>query len=79
MRPLNLAGHEVVVTPTIGIAVFPEDGNNSEVLFRNADTAMYAAKRNGKNQFPVLQQSHERERKRAAHDGESAAQCAGTQ
>jgi len=51
MRPLNLAGHEVVVTPTIGIAVFPEDGNNSEVLFRNADTAMYAAKRNGKNQF----------------------------
>ncbi|MGI9321224.1 MAG: putative bifunctional diguanylate cyclase/phosphodiesterase, partial [Thiogranum sp.] len=51
MRPLNLAGHEVVITPTIGIAVFPEDGNNSEVLFRNADTAMYAAKRNGKNQF----------------------------
>ncbi|MEN8802710.1 MAG: EAL domain-containing protein [Thiogranum sp.] len=51
MRPLNLAGHEVVVTPTIGIAIFPEDGNNSEVLFRNADTAMYAAKRNGKNQF----------------------------
>lgn len=50
-RPLNLAGHEVVITPTIGIAVFPEDGNNSEVLFRNADTAMYAAKRNGKNQF----------------------------
>ena len=51
MRPLNLANHEVVITPTIGIAVFPEDGNNSEVLFRNSDTAMYAAKRNGKNQF----------------------------
>ena len=51
MRPLNLAGHEVVITPTIGIAVYPEDGDNSEVLFRNADTAMYAAKRNGKNQF----------------------------
>ena len=51
MRPLNLSGHEVVVTPTIGIAVYPEDGENAETLFRNADTAMYAAKRNGKNQF----------------------------
>jgi diguanylate cyclase (GGDEF)-like protein/PAS domain S-box-containing protein len=51
IRPLNLAGHEVVITPTIGIAIFPEDGNNSEDLFRNADTAMYAAKRDGKNQF----------------------------
>jgi len=51
LRPLKLAGHEVVITPSIGIAVFPEDADNSEVLFRNADTAMYAAKRNGKNQF----------------------------
>jgi predicted signal transduction protein with EAL and GGDEF domain len=49
--PLNLAEHEVVITPTIGIAVFPEDGNNTEVLFRNADTAMYSAKRRGKNNF----------------------------
>ncbi|MDX2456834.1 MAG: EAL domain-containing protein, partial [Gammaproteobacteria bacterium] len=53
MRPLNLAGHEVVITPTIGIAVFPEDGDNTEVLFRNADTAMYSAKRRGKNHFQL--------------------------
>jgi EAL domain-containing protein (putative c-di-GMP-specific phosphodiesterase class I) len=51
LRPLNLAGHEVVITPSIGIAVFPEDSDNFEVLFKNADTAMYAAKRNGGNQF----------------------------
>jgi diguanylate cyclase (GGDEF)-like protein/PAS domain S-box-containing protein len=51
IRPLNLAGHEVVITPTIGIAVFPGDGENTEVLFRNADTAMYSAKRSGKNHF----------------------------
>ena len=51
MRPVNLAGHEVVITPTIGIAIFPEDGGNTEVLFRNADTAMYSAKRGGKNHF----------------------------
>jgi diguanylate cyclase (GGDEF)-like protein/PAS domain S-box-containing protein len=53
IRPLNLAGHEMVITPTIGIAVFPEDGDNSEVLFRNADTAMYVAKRNGKSKFQL--------------------------
>jgi diguanylate cyclase (GGDEF)-like protein/PAS domain S-box-containing protein len=53
MRPLNLAGHEVVITPSIGIAVFPEDGDNTEVLFRNADTAMYSAKRRGKNNFQL--------------------------
>jgi diguanylate cyclase (GGDEF)-like protein/PAS domain S-box-containing protein len=51
LLPLNLAGHEVVVSPSIGIAVFPEDADNSEFLFRNADVAMYAAKRNGRNQF----------------------------
>jgi diguanylate cyclase (GGDEF)-like protein/PAS domain S-box-containing protein len=50
-RPLNLAGHEIVITPTIGIAVFPEDGDNREILFRNADAAMYSAKRSGKNSF----------------------------
>jgi diguanylate cyclase (GGDEF)-like protein len=53
MTPLNLAGHEVVITPSVGIAVFPEDGNNTEVLFRNADTAMYSAKRSGKNNFQL--------------------------
>ena len=51
MRSLNLAGHEVVISPTIGIAIFPEDGDNTEILFRNADTAMYSAKRSGKNHF----------------------------
>jgi diguanylate cyclase (GGDEF)-like protein len=51
LRPLNLAGHEVVISPSIGIAVFSEDADNSEVLFRNADVAMYAVKRNGRNQF----------------------------
>jgi diguanylate cyclase (GGDEF)-like protein/PAS domain S-box-containing protein len=51
VRPLNLSGHEIVITPTIGIAVFPEDGDNTEVLFRNSDTAMYSAKRAGKNHY----------------------------
>ncbi len=43
------AGHEVVVTPSIGIAVFPYDGQDAETLLKNADTAMYHAKKAGKN------------------------------
>jgi diguanylate cyclase (GGDEF)-like protein len=48
-QPMNLSDHEVVVTPTMGIAVFPDDGEDPEALLKNSDTAMYSAKRKGKN------------------------------
>ena len=44
-------GHEVFVTASIGIATYPEDGLTSEILIRNADTAMYHAKQQGKAAF----------------------------
>jgi diguanylate cyclase (GGDEF)-like protein len=47
--PLSLAGHEVFITPSIGIAVFPQDGETPEALLKNADMAMYFAKRQGRN------------------------------
>lgn len=47
--PLTLKGHELIVSPSIGVAAFPKDGEDSESLLRNADTAMYEAKRRGKN------------------------------
>ena len=47
MRPILLARHEVMVTPSIGIAVYPTDGDDFEALFKNADLAMYFAKRQG--------------------------------
>jgi diguanylate cyclase len=50
-QPLVLAGHEVCVTPSIGIALFPEDGDNPETLLKNADMAMYLAKRQGRNLY----------------------------
>lgn len=47
----NLDGHEVFITPSTGIAIFPDDGDNVEELLKNADTAMYHAKSLGKNNF----------------------------
>ena len=50
-RSFNLKGHEVYVTPSIGIAIFPHDGSEVDELLKNADTAMYHAKEVGKNNF----------------------------
>ncbi|TXS96051.1 EAL domain-containing protein [Parahaliea maris] len=48
-EPVTIEGHEIVVTPSIGIAVAPRDGDSIEELLRAADTAMYHAKRGGKS------------------------------
>jgi predicted signal transduction protein with EAL and GGDEF domain/CheY-like chemotaxis protein len=50
-QPIRVETHEVFVTASIGIATFPEDGLTSEILIRNADTAMYHAKQQGKAAF----------------------------
>ncbi len=48
-RPQHVGGHELEVTTSIGIATCPEDGDNVIDLIRNADAAMYHAKRAGRN------------------------------
>jgi predicted signal transduction protein with EAL and GGDEF domain len=50
-QPIRVESHEVFVTASIGIATFPGDGVSSEILIRNADTAMYHAKQQGKAAF----------------------------
>jgi diguanylate cyclase (GGDEF)-like protein len=50
-QPFNLNDHEVYVTSSIGIAVFPRDGADVDKLLKYADTAMYHAKSMGKNNY----------------------------
>ncbi len=50
-EPIEVAGYEIVVTASIGISLFPKDGENSQTLLKNADTAMYCVKESGRNNF----------------------------
>lgn len=55
--PFRLKGHDVVVSPSIGITLFPKDGTSASDLLRNSDLAMYHAKRAGKNTFKFFDAS----------------------
>lgn len=50
-EPLQLGNREVLVTPSIGISVYPNDGIHPDTLIQCADTAMYRAKESGKNGY----------------------------
>ncbi|HEX8962521.1 MAG TPA: EAL domain-containing protein, partial [Rhodocyclaceae bacterium] len=61
---VNIEGHQLSATPSIGISIFPEDGGDVYALMKNADTAMYHAKEQGRNNFqffaPLMNSEAER-------------------
>jgi predicted signal transduction protein with EAL and GGDEF domain len=52
-RPFYIEGHEIFITPSIGISLFPDHGESVEELTKKADIAMYYAKERGKNNYYV--------------------------
>jgi len=53
-EPGHIEGHEIYVSASLGLSLFPDDGDDAEALMRNADLAMYRAKEQGKNNFQMF-------------------------
>ncbi len=75
IAPFRLGGELMTISASIGITIFPDDAKDAAVLLKNADQAMYAAKRQGRNRFqyymPELQEVAKM-RLRLANDMHSA-------
>jgi diguanylate cyclase (GGDEF)-like protein/PAS domain S-box-containing protein len=57
-RPFNIQGaNDLFVTTSIGVSVFPDDGEDTETLIKNADTAMYQAKEAGRDNYQLFNAS----------------------
>jgi diguanylate cyclase (GGDEF)-like protein len=55
--PFCIDNNEIIVTPSIGIAIYDNDGRDFATLYRHADTAMYRAKQDGRNTFRFFNQA----------------------
>ncbi len=50
-KPFEIAGHQLYIKTSIGIAIYPQDGEDAETLLKNADAALYRAKERGRNHY----------------------------
>ncbi|MCI5075825.1 EAL domain-containing protein [Oricola sp.] len=77
-EPIQAGAHELNVTTSIGIALFPTDGENFHTLHSNADMAMYAAKAAGRNTFtyfePRLGEEHRKRHELETELGDAIAE-----
>ena len=56
-QPFHVNGHELLISASIGISIYPMDGLTGEELLKNADIAMYRVKENGKNGYAIYSPS----------------------
>ena len=56
-KPFLINTHQLIVTASIGIAVYPDDGSDESALLKNADIAMYQAKQAGRDRYQVFKKS----------------------
>lgn len=54
-QPFEIAGHVFDISASLGLAIYPLHGEDEQILTRHADTAMYQAKKNGRNQVVLYQ------------------------
>jgi diguanylate cyclase (GGDEF)-like protein len=66
-QPVRLDAQSLVVTGSIGVALWPDDGDDVETLLRSSDTAMYDAKSRGANQLQLCTESMTRGAERRLH------------
>lgn len=52
-QPFKIEGFEIHTTTSIGISLFPQDGDDAQMLMKNADTAMYRSKEQGRNNYAL--------------------------
>jgi len=57
MKPIELLGEECRITASLGISIYPKDGEDEQSLMKNADIAMYFAKEEGKNNYQFYSKS----------------------
>lgn len=79
-EPVTIGGSRIVATPSIGIGIYPDDGEDAETLVASADTAMYHAKQRGRNNYQfftpdmnaraLARSALEAELRRALRDGQ---------
>ncbi len=55
-EPFHIDSHEIFITPSIGITLYPNDGTNTETLLKNADASMYRAKESGRGKYMFFEE-----------------------